>query len=84
MIYGLVGEAREELFEKLIVVRMGVDQEVDVKQVPLIYWDRMVDQPLETWVGWSFLDDERNQFTECKQWWLYEQDSTSTGSKFQG
>jgi hypothetical protein len=23
-------------------------------------------------VGWSFLDDERNQFAACKQWWLYE------------
>lgn len=37
MIHGLVGEAREELFEKLIVVRMGVDREVDIKQVPPIY-----------------------------------------------
>jgi hypothetical protein len=33
----LVGEAREELFEKLIVVKVGADQEVDIKQVPLIY-----------------------------------------------
>src|SRR6266536_867970 len=32
----------------------------------------MVDQPSETKVGWSFLDDERNQFAACKQWWLYE------------
>jgi hypothetical protein len=44
MIYGLVGEARDELFEKLMIVRMGVDQEVDMKQ------DRIVDQPLETQV----------------------------------
>jgi hypothetical protein len=43
MIYGLVGEAREELFEKLIVVRIGIDREVDMKQVPPIYWDRIVD-----------------------------------------
>jgi RecQ family ATP-dependent DNA helicase len=72
MIHGLVGEAREELFEKLMVVRVGADQEVDMKQVPPIHWDRMVDQPSETRVGWSFLDDERNQFAACKQWWLYE------------
>jgi len=72
MIHGLVGEAREELFEKLIVVRTSVDREVDMKQVPPIHWDRMVDQPSETRVGWSFLSDERNQFPACKQWWLYE------------
>jgi len=72
MIHGLVGEAREELFEKLMIVRVGADQEVDMKQVPPIHWDRIVDQPSETRVGWSFLDDERNQFAACKQWWLYE------------
>jgi len=72
MVHGLVGEAREELFEKLMMVRVGADQEVDIKQVPPIHWDRMVDQPSETRVGWSFLDDERNQFAACKQWWLYE------------
>ena len=33
MIHGLVGEAREVLFEKLMVVRVGVDREVDVNQV---------------------------------------------------
>jgi hypothetical protein len=37
MIHGLVGEVREELFEKLIIVRVGADQEVDMKQVPPIY-----------------------------------------------
>lgn len=72
MIHGLVGEAREALFEKLMMVRMSIDREVDVKQVPPIHWDRMVDQPSETRVGWLFLDDERNQFAACKQWWLYE------------
>jgi hypothetical protein len=72
MIHGLVGEAREELFEKLIVVRMGIDREVDMKQVLPIHWDRIVDQPSETRVGWLFLDDERNQFIACKQWWLFE------------
>jgi superfamily II DNA helicase RecQ len=72
MVHGLVGEAREELFEKLMIVRVGADQEVDMKQVPPIHWDRMVDQPSETRVGWSFLDDKRNQFAVCKQWWLFE------------
>ena len=43
MVYGLIKEVREELFEKLMIVRMGADQEVDIKQVPPIHWDRMVD-----------------------------------------
>ena len=67
MIYRLVKEVREELFEKLMMVRISADQEVDIKQVLPIYWDKMVDQPLETRVGWSFLDDEQNQFIACKQ-----------------
>lgn len=37
MVYGLVREAQEELFEKLIIVRVGGDYKVDIKQVPLIY-----------------------------------------------
>ncbi len=39
----MVGEARDELFEKLMGVRVGRDGEVDVKQVPPIPWGRMVD-----------------------------------------
>jgi hypothetical protein len=31
MIHGLVREVREELFEKLIIIRMSIDREVDVK-----------------------------------------------------
>jgi hypothetical protein len=67
MIHGLVGEAREELFEKLMMVRVGADQEGDTKQVPPIHWDCMVDQPSESRVGWSFLDDERNRFSADRQ-----------------
>ncbi len=37
IVHRLVGEAREELFRKLIMVKMSVDQEVDIKQVPLIH-----------------------------------------------
>jgi hypothetical protein len=32
----------------------------------------MVDNPTESRVGWSFLDDERNKFDVDGQWWLYE------------
>ena len=65
------GFSDEEMERKMVVGRSS-DGEVKGKQVPLIHWDKMVDQPSETKVEWSFLDDERNQFAPCKQWWLYE------------
>jgi RecQ family ATP-dependent DNA helicase len=71
MVHGLVGEAREILFKELMMVRVGADQDVDMQQVPPIHWDTLVDQPSETRMGWSFLDDKRNQFTVDGQWWLY-------------
>jgi hypothetical protein len=37
MVYRLVREAREELFKKLMIVKVGIDQKVDIKQVPLIH-----------------------------------------------
>ncbi|OBT81153.1 hypothetical protein VE02_10081 [Pseudogymnoascus sp. 03VT05] len=65
MVHGLIGEARDELFRKLMVV-------TDKGGVPNIDWDNTVDQPSETKVGWSFLDDERNKFGAHKEWWLFE------------
>jgi hypothetical protein len=32
----------------------------------------MVDNPSESRVGWSFLDDERNKFDVDGEWWLHE------------
>ncbi|KFY90217.1 hypothetical protein V500_05234 [Pseudogymnoascus sp. VKM F-4518 (FW-2643)] len=61
MAHGLIGEARDELFGKLMVV-------TDEGGVPSIDWDNTVDQPSETKVGWSFLDDERNKFGAYKEW----------------
>ncbi|OBT79272.1 hypothetical protein VF21_01964 [Pseudogymnoascus sp. 05NY08] len=65
IVHGLIREARDELFGKLMVV-------TDKGGVPSINWDNTVDQPLETKVGWSFLDDERNKFSTHKEWWLFE------------
>ncbi|OBT70934.1 hypothetical protein VF21_10104 [Pseudogymnoascus sp. 05NY08] len=65
MVHGLIGEARDELFGKLMVV-------TDEGGVPSIDWDNTVNQPSETKVGWSFLDDERNKFGAHKEWWLFE------------
>jgi hypothetical protein len=62
MVHGLVHKAREVLFSKLMMVGMNCDEEVDTQQVPPISWDKLVDQPSESRVRWSFLEDERNQF----------------------
>jgi len=63
MVHGLVEEAKKELFE-LMIVEDG--------QKPNIDWESMVDNPTESRVGWSFLDDERTKFAVDGQWWLYE------------
>lgn len=73
MVSGVVGEAREQLFKNLMMVRIDVDQEVDAQQVPLINQDRLVNQLSENCIRWSFLQDKRNQFAACKQWQLYKQ-----------
>ena len=72
MIHGLVEEARDVLFSKLMKVDMDAERQVDPQQVPPIHWDSIVDNPSESRVGWSFLDDERNKFDVDGQWWLYE------------
>jgi hypothetical protein len=46
---------------------MDVDQEMDMKQIPPSYWDKIMDQPSKTRIGLSFLDNKRNQFAVCKQ-----------------
>jgi superfamily II DNA helicase RecQ len=86
MAKGLIEEARELLFKKLMMVDMvqpvdstqadsqtdsQTDSQADSARVPPINWDSMVDNPSESQVGWSFLDDERNKFAVDGQWWLY-------------
>jgi hypothetical protein len=48
MVHGLIGEARDELFGKLMVV---TDEGGTSMSVPPIDWDNTVDQPSETKVG---------------------------------
>lgn len=70
MVHGVIHEARELLFNELMMV--GVNASGDIgKKCPPIDWDNMVDQPSESRVGWSFLEDERNKFAADKQWWLF-------------
>ena len=71
MVQGLVQEAREELFGKL----MMMDSSDGFASIPTdalsIDWDYMVDNLSKSRVGWSFLDDKRSQFAVDRQWWLY-------------
>jgi hypothetical protein len=62
IVHGLVKEAQEILFKKLMKVNIDAKKQVDPQQGLLIYWDSMVDNPSESRVGWSFLDEKRNKF----------------------
>jgi len=48
MVHGLVEEARDILYSKLMRVDMDAEQQVDPQQVPAIYWDSMVNNPSES------------------------------------
>ena len=72
MMRGLVGEARDVLYKELMMVDVDSQGHVDATQVPGIDWDTMVDNPSESRVGWSFLDDERSRFEVDGKWWLYQ------------
>ncbi|KAG4427745.1 hypothetical protein IFR05_016773 [Cadophora sp. M221] len=72
MVHGLVREAREVLFKDLMLVDMNSQRQVDSTQMPGIDWNTMVDNPTESRVGWSFLDDERSRFEVDGKWWLYQ------------
>ena len=72
MVHGLIGEARDELFGKLMMVNMTSEGGETRTTVPIIDWENTVDQPSETRVGWSFLDDDRNKFGIYKEWWMFE------------
>lgn len=70
MFHGLIEEARKELCTELMMVEVNANGQG--QQAPAIYWESMVDSPLKSPVGWSFLDDERTKFAVDGQWWLFE------------
>jgi hypothetical protein len=37
MIYKLIREIKEELFEKLIIIKININQEINIKQILPIY-----------------------------------------------
>lgn len=69
MIHGLVEEARRDLME-LLMLEMNEEGEVEEGQLPTINWSHLEDDFSEEKVGWSFLDDIRNQWAVDGRWWL--------------
>lgn len=63
MIHGLIASTRRLLLTKLMLLQ--VDDEGDIiagtTPLPAIDWDRLVDNPAERKMGWSFMEDERNR-----------------------
>ena len=72
MIHGLVETARMELQKDLLV--LDIDEEGQLMDgatpLPLIEWDRIVDNPAEMRSGWNFFQDKRNTFggVDGKEW----------------
>ena len=69
--HGLVSKAGIGLMKELMLVEMNIDNEVNKGQVPPIHWVKLRDNPVESQVGWSFLQDPRNRFEVEGPWWLW-------------
>ena len=73
MVHGLVETTRRELRQDLLLLDMDDEGNVteDSAQVPGIDWDHLVDNPAERRVGWSFIEDPRNNalgFNDGRSW----------------
>jgi superfamily II DNA helicase RecQ len=69
MVSGLVVEAKRDLMD-LMMISKGADGEFDESQVPAMRIDKLEDDCSEDKVGWSFLDDPRNQWSVNGKRWL--------------
>ncbi|PVH90690.1 hypothetical protein DM02DRAFT_485853, partial [Periconia macrospinosa] len=62
MIHGAIASARQHLLKELMLLQVNDEGEVvpGTTALPAIYWDRLVDNPAEPKMGWSFMEDVRN------------------------
>ncbi|KFZ23682.1 hypothetical protein V502_01840 [Pseudogymnoascus sp. VKM F-4520 (FW-2644)] len=60
-IQGVVAEARMILMRDLMMILLDAFGDINEGQVPQIEWANLRDNMAESKVGWSFLDDVRNQ-----------------------
>jgi RecQ family ATP-dependent DNA helicase len=82
MVHGLVEEAKRDLME-LMMIRKNADGEFDEMQVPFVDIEKLEDDCSEEKVGWSFLDDIRNQWSVDGKWWLLDRVCTEERLKEQ-
>jgi hypothetical protein len=70
-IQGVVAEARMILMQDLMMIPLDAFGDINEGQVPQIKWASLRDNMAESKVGWSFLDDVRNQSNIDGPWWLW-------------
>jgi superfamily II DNA helicase RecQ len=80
MISGLVEAAQQDLME-LMMIPKGKDGEFDETHVPVVRVEKLEDDCSEDQVGWSFLDDPRNQWSVDGRRWLLDRVCTEAGLK---
>ncbi|KFY04739.1 hypothetical protein O988_00564 [Pseudogymnoascus sp. VKM F-3808] len=68
-IHGVVAEARMILMQDLTMIPLDAFGDINEGQVPQIEWANLRDNMAESRVGWSFLDDVRNQSSIDGPWW---------------
>ena len=68
MIHALVETTRTELHRDLLLLNVDESGQLadGATPLPVIEWDRVVDNPAELRAGWSFLQDPRNTFGGVK------------------
>ncbi|PVI04178.1 hypothetical protein DM02DRAFT_693209, partial [Periconia macrospinosa] len=62
MIYGAITSARPQLIKELLLLQVNDEGKAvpGTTALPAIHWDRLVDNPAEAKMGWSFMEDARN------------------------
>jgi superfamily II DNA helicase RecQ len=62
MIHGMIASAQQHIWAKLMLLQVDGEGAIvaNTTELPVIRWDRLVDNAAEKRVGWSFMDDARN------------------------
>jgi hypothetical protein len=63
MIHGMIASARHQILKELMLLQVDNEGVVanSMTALPVIDWGRLVDNAAEQRVGWSFMEDPRNQ-----------------------
>jgi hypothetical protein len=63
MIHGMIASTRQLILTDLLLLQVDSEGAVveNTTELPVIYWGQLVDNAAEQRVGWSFMEDPRNQ-----------------------